>query len=69
MYYCKIIKPFSEFSLDNSRKDGHQKYCKECSKILSRQYKERKATKEGRIMKACEPKRYSTVTYEELLNL
>ena len=65
--YCKIIKPLSEFNLNRSRKDGHQKYCKECNKILNRQYKERKAAKEGRTMKAYEPKKYSTVTDEELL--
>ena len=65
--YCKIIKPLSEFNLNRSRKDGHQKYCKECNKILNRQYKERKAAKEGRTMKAYEPQKYSTITDEELL--
>ena len=65
--YCKVIKPLNKFSLDSSKKDGHQKYCKDCNKILNRQYKERKAAKEGRTMKAYEPKKYSTVTDEELL--
>lgn len=65
--YCKVIKPFSEFNLNRSRKDGHQKYCKECNKMLNRKYKERKAASKGRIMKEYEPKKYSTVTDEELL--
>lgn len=29
-YICKSIKPFSEFSEHNKRKDGKQTYCKKC---------------------------------------
>lgn len=67
--YCKEIKSINLFSLDKSKKDGHQKYCKECNKMLNRKYKERKAANEGRTMKAYEPKKYSTVSDEELLQI
>ena len=63
--YCRNFKSLSKFSLNKSRKDGLQKYCKECNKQLNRKYKERKAAKAGRVMKAYEPKQYSTVTSEK----
>ena len=65
--YCKETKELSAFNLNKSSKDGHQKYCKECNKYFSRRYKERKASKEGRVMLPYKTKQYSTVSDEELL--
>jgi hypothetical protein len=35
-YKCKEEKPFTEFSLDPSRKDGYTNRCKLCKKIYSK---------------------------------
>lgn len=67
--YCKVIKPFNEFNKSTSRRDGHQKNCKECNKYLNRKYKEKKAIEEGRVMKAYEPKNFATISSEELLQI
>ncbi|SDO71539.1 homing endonuclease associated repeat-containing protein [Clostridium gasigenes] len=65
--YCKDTKEMIMFNKNISSKDGHQKYCKECNKVLNRQYKERKATAEGRVMMPYTTKEFSTITDEELL--
>ncbi|MGL5352245.1 MAG: homing endonuclease associated repeat-containing protein, partial [Clostridium sp.] len=65
--YCKDTKEIVMFNKNICSKDGHQKYCKECNKFLNRQYKERKAASEGRIMMPYTTKSFSTVTDEELL--
>jgi len=65
--YCKETIELSTFNLNKSSKDGHQKYCKECNKYLNRKYKERKASREGRVMLPYRTKQYSTVSDEELL--
>jgi hypothetical protein len=67
--YCKEPKELSAFNLNKSSKDGHQKYCKECNKYLSRRYKERKASKEGRVMLPYKTKQYSTISDDELLQI
>ncbi|MBU3181168.1 homing endonuclease associated repeat-containing protein [Clostridium psychrophilum] len=67
--HCKETKELAQFNLNKSSKDGHQKYCKECNKNLNRDYKERKASKEGRVMLPYKSKKYSTVSNEELLQI
>ncbi|MBZ9633712.1 homing endonuclease associated repeat-containing protein [Clostridium sp. FP1] len=67
--YCRKTKELLEFNLNNSSKDGHQKYCKECNKYLNRRYKERKASREGKVMLPYKSKQYSTVSDEELLQI
>jgi hypothetical protein len=67
--YCKEIKELPEFNLNNSSKDGHQKYCKECNKYLNRKYKERKASNEGRVMLPYKSMQYSTISDDELLQI
>lgn len=67
--YCKENKELSEFNLNKSSKDGYQKYCKECNKYLNRRYKEKKASKQGRVMLPYKPKQYSTVSDDELLQI
>ena len=67
--YCKKTKEITEFNLNKASKDGHQKYCKECNKYLNRKYKERKASKENRVMLPYKTKLYSTVSDEELLQI
>ena len=67
--HCKETKELPQFSSDKSSKDGHQKYCKECNKHFNRDYKERKASKEGRVMLPYKSKQYSTISDEELLQV
>ncbi|MBU3145972.1 homing endonuclease associated repeat-containing protein [Clostridium sp. CF012] len=67
--HCKKVKELAEFNLNKSSKDGHQKYCKECNKYLGRRYKERKASKEGRVMLPYKTKQYSTISDDELLQI
>ncbi|MCB2308727.1 hypothetical protein LGL08_19525 [Clostridium estertheticum] len=67
--HCKETKELQHFNLNKSSKDGHQKYCKECNKYLNRRNKERKASKEGRVMLPYKSKKYSTVSDEELLQI
>ena len=67
--HCKETKELPRFSSDKSSKDGHQKYCKECNKYFNRDYKERKASKEGSVMLPYKFKKYSTVSDEELLQI
>lgn len=67
--YCKETKELSAFNLNKTSKDGHQKYCKECNKYLNRRYKEKKASKEGKVMLPYKSKQYSTVSDEELLQI
>lgn len=37
---CQHTKPLSEFSLDKGKADGHNSYCKECAKAVSKQWRE-----------------------------
>ncbi|MCB2339105.1 homing endonuclease associated repeat-containing protein [Clostridium estertheticum] len=67
--HCKETKELPQFNLNKSSKDGHQKYCKDCNKYLNRRNKERKASKEGRVMLPYKSKKYSTVSDEELLQI
>ena len=66
--YCKKLKPFSDYNKCSSRKDGVQKNCRDCNKLLNRLNKEKRAKAEGRVMKPYVEKKFSTITDEELLS-
>ena len=36
--HCKETKEMDEFSVNNSRKDGHSSTCKECHRELRKQH-------------------------------
>jgi hypothetical protein len=48
---CQHIKPLSEFHLNATRPDGRGLYCKSCTSIRQRQFRERKAQREGRPLR------------------
>ena len=66
--YCKELKPFSEYNKCTSRRDGVQKNCRDCNKLLNRLNKEKKALSEGRVMKPYIERKFTTITDEELLS-
>lgn len=43
---CKQVKPFFEFSISRSRKDGLRAYCKICQSIHYKHYRQTKKGKE-----------------------
>lgn len=47
---CRELKDLDAFPRTPRRKDGHGAYCKLCYSVRYRQYRERKATKEGRVI-------------------
>lgn len=67
--HCRETKKITSFNFNKTSKDGHQKYCKDCHRYLSRKYKERKASKEGQVMLPYKSKKYSTISDEELLQI
>ena len=42
---CKEEKDFSEFNRDKNRKDGRQRYCKECRNLAKREYHKKQVAK------------------------
>ena len=46
-FQCKQIKPLSEFSKDQSKKDGLQSYCKSCNKAYRQSEKGKAAHCKG----------------------
>lgn len=63
---CLTDKSTTEFNKDKSRVDGLQRYCRVCTRMITRKFKERKAQKEGRIMKPYEEMKFPQVSDEEL---
>ena len=65
---CQTIKLKTEFNNNRTARDGLQKYCRDCTKKFSRQNKERKAARAGRIMKPYQEQKFAIVTDEELFD-
>jgi hypothetical protein len=41
---CNMIKPYTDFYKDKSASDGLQSYCKDCGKIINKEYYEKHGT-------------------------
>jgi len=48
---CGLSLPLTEFPRNRSRPDGHGIYCKLCYSIRYREHRERKASREGRLIR------------------
>lgn len=46
---CSVVKPVSEFRPQKGMKDGLRSECKECARILAKQYRERLGPEERRL--------------------
>lgn len=65
---CKSLKLKTEFNKNKTASDGLQKYCRDCTKRFSRQNKERKAMKAGRVMKPYQEQKFAAITDKELFS-
>lgn len=61
---CHEIKPLSDFGIRNRTKDGHATECKECSKIIDKQYRDG-ASEDSKENKKLHNKEYNKKRYEK----
>ena len=48
---CGLTKPLTDFIVSRRRSDGHGIYCRQCFAIRDRKSRERRAAKEGRVVR------------------
>lgn len=65
---CDTTKIQTDFNKSRSARDGLQKYCRECTRMFSRQNKERNAARDRRTMKPYQEQKFASISEEELLN-
>jgi hypothetical protein len=68
---CNLIQPFTDFSLDASKKDGYRTTCKNCKKLVDKNYAKKNAEaiskkRKERYLKGCDTERQQQSEYRKL---